>query len=295
MLSSAHDATKVEDQHMSVIDTDRAPATPSVIPLWPGSAPGSEDWNWDEQESLIPPSLRVIRNVSRPTLTAYLPDPALANGTAMIVCPGGAFHFLSIDMEGTDVARWLNARGVAAFVLKYRLMHTGDDFPAVVWRNMSDPQTMAELMKTVQPLGIADGQQAVRLVRGRATEWGYKPDRVGIMGFSAGGSVTTGVALLHDADCRPNFAAPIYTGPYPDVPVPAGAPPLFLLCAHDDNMAVTNSLRLYRDWKEAGHAAELHIYAKGGHGFGMQKLGLPTDTWIERFGDWLNIVGAYDD
>jgi acetyl esterase/lipase len=269
---------------------------PQVIPLWPAGAPGSENWMQQEQETVIPPSLKVVRNVTQPTLTAYLPDPAIANGelaagAAVIVCPGGAFHFLSIDMEGTDVARWLNARGVAAFVLKYRLICTGDDFPAVVWQNLNDENKMAALMKPIAPLVIADGQQAVRLVRQHAATWGIAPDRIGIMGFSAGGMVTANVAMLHDADSRPDFAAPIYSAGWEDVPVPVDAPPLFILCADDDDMATTNSIRLYRDWKAAGHSAELHIYSKGGHGFGMNKHDLPCDTWIERFGDWLQAQG----
>jgi len=264
---------------------------PIVLPLWPDGAPGSASWTWDEQESLIPPSLKVIRNVSRPTLTAYLPDPATANGAAAIVCPGGGFHFLSIDMEGTDVARWLTARGIAAFVLKYRLIHTGDDFPEVVWRNLGNRDTMARLMDSLAPLVIADGQQAMRLVRRRAAEWGIAQNRIGIMGFSAGGMVTMSVALQHDAESRPDFAAPIYAAGWPPTPTPADAPPLFIACAHDDDMATEHSIPLYLDWKAAGKPAELHIYAQGGHGFGMQQRGLPCDSWIERFGDWLNGLG----
>ena len=272
-----------------------APAQPEVIPLWPAGAPGSEAWTHQEQTSVIPPSLKVIRNVVQPTLTAYLPDPALANGAAVIVCPGGAWHFLSIDMEGTDVARWLNAHGVAAFVLKYRLIHTGDDFPGVVWQNLNDQTKMAALMQPLRPLVVADGQQAVRLVRRQASEWGIAPDRIGIMGFSAGGMVTVSVALQHDADSRPDFAAPIYAAPAEEVAVPANAPPLFLLCADDDDMATANSIRLYQAWRAAGHPVELHIYSKGGHGFGMTKQSLPSDTWIERFADWLRVQFASED
>ncbi len=272
---------------------DEAPRTPHVIPLWPDGAPGSEDWTWQEQETVIPPSLKVVRNVTRPTLTAYLPDSVNENRTAVVVCPGGAFHFLSIDMEGHDVARWLCARGVAAFVLKYRLIRTGDNFPAEVWERLSNREQMdgLVLMRTLTPLITADGQQAIRVVRGRAAEWGIAPNRVGIMGFSAGGSVTVNTALQHDKASRPDFAAPIYSGGWAPAPVPTDAPPLFLLCAGDDEMAVTYSLRLYADWKAAGHPVELHIYAKGGHGFGMNKQGLPSDSWIERVAEWLQAQG----
>lgn len=260
---------------------------PTIIALWPDGAPGSEGWTQQEEETLIPPSLKVVRNVAQPTLTAYLPDPALETGTAVIVCPGGGYHFLSIDMEGTDVARWLNARGIAAFVLKYRLIRTGDDFPAEVWEALGDRAVMAERMASLRPLILADGQQTVRLVRERAPEWGLAPDRIGMLGFSAGGTVTSSVAFEHDAGSRPDFAAVIYGAGRTDVPVPDDAPPLFVLCAADDQMAAPLSVRLYEDWQTAGHPAELHIYAQGGHGFGMREQGLPSDTWIERFADWL--------
>jgi acetyl esterase/lipase len=265
-----------------------------VIPLWPGGAPGSEDWTQREQVSYMPSGLKVVRDVAQPALTAYLPDPAAANGTAVIVCPGGAFHFLSIDMEGTDVARWLNARGVAAFVLKYRLLYTGDDFPEVVGRRLGDQPTMDRLMDDLRPLIHADGLQAVRVVRQRASEWGVAPDRIGMIGFSAGSSVTVSVALEHDAESRPDFAGAIYSAGFKDVPLPADAPPLFVLCAGDDAMAAPISVRLYSDWRAAGHSAELHIYSTGGHGFGMQVKGLPSDTWIERFGDWLGVLGLLE-
>ena len=267
--------------------SDATNARPQVIPLWPDAVPGSEDWDQTEQESVMPGGLRVIRNVALPTLTAYFPDPAIANGTAVIVCPGGGFHFLSIGMEGTDVATWLTARGVTAFVLKYRLLRTGDDFATQVWKNLGDQIRMAALMQPLRPLLRADGQQAVRLVRQRAAEWGIQSDRVGIMGFSAGGTVTATVALWNDAGSRPDFAAAIYSAPLEDLPVPADAPPMFLLCADDDQMASSVSLGLYSKWKAAARPVELHVYQKGGHGFGMQKLGLPTDTWIERFWEWL--------
>jgi acetyl esterase/lipase len=265
-----------------------------VIPIWPGGAPGSEDWTQQEEETVVPPDVKVVRNVTQPTLTAYLPDRSVANGTAVIVCPGGAFHLLAIDKEGTDVARWLNARGVAAFVLRYRLIRTGDRFPAEVGENLRDRDKMAALRAALQPLILADGQQAVRAVRQRAGQWGLAPDRIGMIGFSAGGTVTVSVALEHDADSRPDFAGAIYGAPRQEIHIPADAPPLFILCADDDAMASPASVRLYSDWKAAGHPVELHIYSKGGHGFGMQKQDLPSDTWIERFGDWLGAQGLLE-
>ncbi len=268
---------------------------PEIIPLWPHGAPGSEDWNQQEQEAILPSAegIKVVRNVTVPTLTAFLPDPAVASGTAVIVCPGGAFHMLAFDHEGIDVAHWLSARGVAAFVLKYRLVQTAmsdEDFVKRM-QSLAEPNKIKELTRPVEPLAIADGQQAMKVVRERAAGWGIAPDRIGMMGFSAGGRVTVGVALEHDAESLPNFAAPIYGALWEGITVPADAPPLFIALANDDELAVDPSLALYHAWRAAGHSVELHIYAQGGHGFGMRKQGLPVDRWIEQFGEWLAVEG----
>ncbi len=265
---------------------------PTVIPLWPDGAPGSEDWTQVEKEIKHPTdTIQIVVNVTQPTLTAYLPDPAVANGTAVIICPGGAYHLLAIDHEGREVAAWLTARGFAAFVLKYRLIGTGDDLMIQIRENLGDPSKRAALMQSVRPLILADAQQSIRLVRQRAAEWKIAPDRIGIMGFSAGGMVTSSVALQHASESRPDFAAVIYGAPGEAVAVPADAPPLFLLCADDDLMASTCSVQLYSTWKAAGHPVELHIYAKGGHGFGMHTQNLPSDGWIERFREWMAMLG----
>jgi len=266
-------------------------AEPQVIPLWPGGAPGSESWTQKETLSAMQSGLKVIRNVSQPTLTAYLPDPQIATGTAVIVCPGGAFHFLAYEHEGVQVAVWLNSRGIAAFMLKYRLIPTSDDFEAEVEERLSNRDKMAGPMRSLAPLILADGQQAVRLVRQRATEWGIRPDRIGIMGFSAGGGVTMAVTLNHDASSRPDFAAPVYAAHFGEIPVPIDAPPLFIVHASNDPLIPASiSTAIYSAWIAAGKPAELHIYARGGHGFGMNKLGLPMDGWIERFGEWLGVT-----
>lgn len=265
---------------------------PFVIPLWPDGAPGSERWTQVETISTMRSGLKVIRNVAQPTLTAYLPDPQRATGTAVIVCPGGAFHFLAYEHEGTQVAEWLNDRGIAAFMLKYRLIPTSDDFEAEVERRLNHREELAEQLQPIAPLILADGQQAVRLVRQRAAEWGIVANRIGIMGFSAGGGVTMAVALNYDATCRPDFAAPIYAGHFGDVPVPADAPPLFLAHASDDPLIPPAvSIAIYTAWQAAGKPAELHIYSLGGHGFGMNRQGLPVDGWIERFAEWLQAHG----
>jgi acetyl esterase/lipase len=233
---------------------------------------------------------RLVRNVSQPTLTAFLPEPAVAVGTGLVVCPGGGFHFLMIDKEGTDVARWLNARGVAVFTLKYRLVPTPDD-DAAFNQEVSDLSQRRPQMNQVRPLAIADGLQAVRVLRQQASDWGIQPDRLGIMGFSAGGSVAAGAATQYDAESRPSFAAPIYA-PWDSAPVPDDVPPLFLAAAFDDPLVDPDaSLALYSAWKAVKRPAELHIYARGAHGFGMNSQGLPSDRWIDQFWAWLRAEG----
>ncbi len=276
-------------------------AQQQVIPVWPGVAPGSENWTQKEETTGLPPlaaGSSLVRNVTQPTLTVFLPSPSTANGTAVIVCPGGGFYFLSWESEGTEVAQWLSAHGVAAFVLKYRLIDTGptkEDFGKAVtelFASISKGGGLSESMRKVMPLAVADGRQAMKVVRQHASEWGIAPDRIGLMGFSAGGIVTMGVVLEHDTGSRPNFAAPIYgAGIAEGEAAPADATPLFILCAADDTIAAAGSVATYSKWKAAGYSVELHMYAKGGHGFGMNKHGLPTDHWIERFDDWLGEQG----
>ena len=270
---------------------------PAVITLWPVGAPGSEAWLQREQETYLPSpyDVKVVRNIAQPTLTAYLPAPAVANGTAVIICPGGAFHFLSIESEGTEVAHWLCTRGVAAFVLKYRVLQTeayDEDFVKQMREIFLNREKLGERMKQAEPLAIADGKQAIKVVRKRAAEWGIVADQIGMLGFSAGGAVTVGAALQYDEESRPNFVAPIYTAPFGTaMAVPADAPSLFMVLASDDPLVAESSLPLYSAWRGAGHLAELHIYAQGGHGFGMKKQGLPSDHWIDRFADWLQSQG----
>ncbi len=248
---------------------------PLTIRLWADGEIDATPGDRPEEIAGLEGGLKVIRNVSQPALEGYLPDPALATGTAVIVCPGGAYHFLSFEHEGIEVARWLSARGIAAFMLKYRLLQTGGDFPRCVDEHLNDRERMKALVTPLYPLITADGCQAVRRVRARAAEWGIAPDRIGILGFSAGGMLALSVALHVDSTSRPDFAAPIYSAPPPDATLPANAPPLFLLCAADDDMASEVSTRFYSVWRAADRPVELHIYSKGGHGFGMRRQGLP--------------------
>ena len=269
-----------------------------VIRLYAGKAPGSENWTWDEAEnSTNQYNTRVIYNVTNPTLTAYLPSAELAMGTAVVIAPGGAFHTLSIDSEGIEVAKWLAAKGVAAFVLKYRVVRSLTNDPVAELRpKMADSQKLDAENAPVVPLAIADGKRAIEYVRQHAAEFGIQSDRIGLMGFSAGGTVTMGVGFDYKPANRPDFLAPIYpylgAGAIAKQVVPTDAPPLFVCAASDDQLRLApHSTKLYNDWIAAGKSAELHMYLKGGHGFGMRKQNLPTDTWIDRFGDWLKLNG----
>ncbi|WP_375447597.1 GDSL-type esterase/lipase family protein [uncultured Fibrella sp.] len=269
-----------------------------VVRLYAGKAPGSENWTWDEAESTQNMfNTRVIYNVATPTLTAYLPNPELATGTAVVIAPGGAFHTLSIDSEGIDVAKWLQAKGVASFVLTYRVVRSLTSDPVgELMPKMADSKKLDAENAPVVPLAIADGKRAIEYVRQHANELGVLPNRIGLMGFSAGGTVTMGVGFDYSPANRPDFLAPIYpylgAGAIAKQNVPADAPPLFVCAASDDQLGLApHSTKLYTDWLAAGKSAELHLYLKGGHGFGMRKQNLPTDAWIDRFGDWLKLNG----
>lgn len=260
-----------------------------VIPLWPAGAPGSENWTQTEETTTLPDGLPIVRNVTRPTLTVY--PAANPSGAAVIVAPGGAWHFLAIEHEGTQVAEWLAAHGITAFLLKYRLVQTGADMQKDMGAFFSNGDVRAAKMGELMPLTLADAEQSVRLVRQRAGEWGVDPARIGFMGFSAGAGVTAQAVLYTAPDGRPNFAAPIYPAIFDEVKAPADAPPLFVLCTDSDEMASRAAMLLYNAWKAVSRPIELHIYAKGDHGFGMKQLGQPVDTWIERFYDWLRGMG----
>jgi acetyl esterase/lipase len=251
-----------------------------TVPIWPGAAPGSESWTQKERQVENTPLGTVVFNVVTPTLTAYLPPKARATGTGVIIAPGGAFVALAIDLEGGDVARWLEARGIAAFVLKYRLVEKRrEGIPAMD-------------MDTAGRYGIADGIQAIRVVRRRAAEWGISPDRVGFLGFSAGAMVASGTLLQPVAAARPNFAGMIYGGPFGAMPaIPASLPPMFLAWAQDDAVALDSERRWYEALTAAGYGPEVHMYAAGGHGFGVRKQGTSSDHWIDAFYDWLRAQG----
>ncbi|MEM6320872.1 MAG: alpha/beta hydrolase [Bacteroidota bacterium] len=233
----------------------------------------------------------VVSNVSKPTMQVFRPEPAKNTGAAVVICPGGGLYGLSINSEGNDVAKWLAERGVTSFVLKYRLVPTGADATKDL---MTDGERVLLKAGNLLPLSISDGLNAIEYVRTNADAYGINKDKIGIMGFSAGGSVTMGVTYNYEPKNKPNFIVPVYAwmNILPMAETPKDAGPIFVVCASDDPLLLAPaSLDIYTAWLKAQKSAALHMYAKGGHGFGMRKQNLPSDTWIERFGEWLETEG----
>jgi endo-1,4-beta-xylanase len=257
---------------------------PQAIPLWPKGAPGSEA-RTAEAEVI---SGSNVSNVHNPTLTPYLPDADRLTGTAVIICPGGGHSKLCLGHEGYALAEWFRERGIAAFVLKYRLAREkGSTY-------------------TVQDHAMADTRRAIRLVRSRAGEWHLKADRIGILGFSAGGELAAYAAMKNDpgnkdaADpierhsSRPDFQALVYPGSSGSFKVEAGMPPVFLAAGYNDRPDIAEGLvRVYLQYKAAKIPAELHIFANAGHGFGYRHDAKPSAAagWPDRFTEWLRDSG----
>jgi len=252
-----------------------------TVSIWPGVAPGSEAWKQKEITIENTPVGTVIMDVVTPTLTAYLPEPSKATGTGVIIAPGGAFVALAITLEAVDAAKWLQQRGVAAFVLKYRTVEKkSDGIPAGLD------------LDTAGRYGIADGIQALKVVRQHASQWRVDPNRIGFLGFSAGAMVASAALIQADSAARPNFAALLYGGPFSKMPaVPAHLPPVFMAWAQDDPVALGTATRFHDALIAAGNKPEAHIYSAGGHGFGMRKQGTSSDHWIDEFYYWLEAQG----
>lgn len=277
------------------------PAGPT-LDVWPGRPPGETrtlppEADQTRANDRLVAGRPVIRlgNVSTPQLTVHRPDPRLDTGAAVLICPGGGFNILAYDLEGTEVAAWLNRLGVTGIVLKYRV-------PA------RDPSR--RWLAAVQ-----DAQRAMSLVRSKAGEWGLRTDRLGILGFSAGGATAAYTALAAErlypavdtADTvawRPDFALLIYTGGFVErgqttlsgvMPVGPSAPPMFLVHAFDDAVPVQNSLLLAAELRRQGGSAEVHVYDAGGHGYGLRPdPALPVTSWPERAAAWLGRRGLLD-
>lgn len=270
------------------------PRGPLVVDVWPGPAPGEPgplppETYLDPQ----PGGVKRLTNVSHPTLTVYRPAPDKDTGAAVVVCPGGGYNILAMDLEGDEVAAWLNSIGVTGIVLKYR-----------VPRREGTPAAR----KPIQPL--MDVQRALRLVRSKAASWGVDPHRIGVLGFSAGGHLSAAASTRYEEtvyphadevdelDARPDFAVLIYPGGMEDrneadnpvARVTARTPPMFLAHAGDDKVSPMNSVGMYSALKQAGVPAELHVYAAGGHGFGLRPGPNACSTWPKRCEEWLKAM-----
>lgn len=231
---------------------------------------------------------KVVTNVAIPRLEVYEADQP--NGTSVIVAPGGGLYGLSINSEGRDVAKWLNKQGITAFVLKYRLVPTGEDgIKEITDEGASNPAKIGERVTPVLPLSIADGLSAITYVRTNANEMKLDPNKIGFMGFSAGGAVTMGVTFNYIEENKPNFIVPVYPwmtvlGEYT---VPQDAPPMLVICASNDPLGLAKpSTDLYAAWLTNGKNTGMHMYSKGGHGFGMKTQNLASDDWISQFHKW---------
>lgn len=238
---------------------------------------------------------QVVTNVSEPTMEVFRPSEDSNTGTAVIIAPGGGLYAHSIESEGNLVGKWLAEKGITGFVLKYRLVPTGEDGVADITKlSQTNPQKIKEEVAKVIPYSIQDGLNAISHVRENAKSYGIDPEKIGFMGFSAGGAVTMGVSYHYTEDNRPDFLVPVYA--WTDamaVQTPKeDTPPMLIICASDDPLDLAKgSVELYSSMLNAGKTVGLHMYSKGGHGFGMRKNGLPSDTWIERFYDWSIVEG----
>ena len=270
------------------------PEDAKAIALYDGVAPGSEGVDLKEVWRNAGTE-RWATNVTVPTLLPVLPDNPDTTRAAVIVVPGGGFQFVSMDNEGYPIAEWLAARGVAAFVLKYRTMETPADqaeftaFMSALW----NPQPGDPRVDVTQgiPLAVADAQTALDLVREKSDAWGYDADKIGMVGFSAGAMTTLGVTLsASDTAPKPGFIGYIY-GPMVAADVPEGAPPMFNAIAADDPLFQGQGFGLIESWQAAGSPVELHYYQSGGHGFGSYKRGVPSDGWFDQFVLWMEAQG----
>jgi acetyl esterase/lipase len=286
--------------------TASAADKPEVLDLWPGKAPdetgtiGAEyvrmSPKLDRKQVEVTESTRMITNVTRPTLSVYRPAKEKDTGTAVIICPGGGYWNLYWELEGEEVAAWLNSIGVTGIILKYRV-----------------PRRPGEPEREPARRPLQDSQRAVRLVRSKAKEWGIAADRIGIVGFSAGGHLAIATATsfekstyepvdeIDKLSCRPDFAIPVYSGYLkakdkdelaPGLSVPKGTPPVFLVHGGADIISdPEHSVVMYQALKRAGVAAELHIYANAAHDFGVRKVDNPCSAWTQSCAAWMRQQG----
>lgn len=271
------------------------------MPLWPGAAPDARSVTEPETLATNTKDLvagrpwAYVSNVSRPTLTVYSPK-GKNTGAAVVVFPGGGYQILAIDLEGTEICDWLTSRGITAVLLKYRV----------------PTERVGPYRES--PLALQDAQRAVGLVHFHAAEWHIDPHKIGVIGFSAGGHMVAAVSTHFDkrsypavdaADkesCRPDFAVALYPGHLwidgknfelnPNAPVTRQTPPTFLLQAEDDPVdSVNNSLVYFAALKKAGVPVEMHLYAQGGHAFGLRRTKFPITDWPQLVETWLGTIG----
>jgi endo-1,4-beta-xylanase len=264
-----------------------AATEPPVVFLWPNGAPGSQEQTAPETVRTTPQGEHVIASVHRPSITVYLPSKETSTGAAVIIAPGGGHSELWTDHEGFNVAQWLSAHGVAGLVLKYRLAREKGS------------------SCKIEIESLADTQRAIRLARSRASEWGISPDRVGVMGFSAGGELAALAATQFDTgneasqdlidrlSSKPSFQALIYPAIPVDMKLSKETPPAFLACGENDRQNISQGLpELYLALKKAGAIAELHVYTGVGHGFGVRPgTKGPVADWPNRFIEWMDVRG----
>jgi acetyl esterase/lipase len=264
-----------------------AEAETPVVYLWPDGAPGSEGKTGEEKVQIQPAGDHVVSNVHKPSLTVYLPAKSNATGAGIVIAPGGGHSALWMDHEGYNIAQWLQEHGIAGFVLKYRLARE------------------KESTYTVDGTSLQDTQRAIKLVKSRAAEWGIDPERIGVIGFSAGGELAA-LAATHVDEGKADAADPIdrlsskvgffglmYPAIPKDMPLSKDMPPSFLVCGENDRQNIAQGLpELYVAIKKAGGQAELHVYTKVGHGFGVRPTTKgPVAQWPQRFYEWMGSRG----
>jgi acetyl esterase/lipase len=272
-------------------------AEPSTLDVWPGPAPGEKGKFGPERTQPQKPGdkpVKLLTDISHPTLTVYRPARDKDTGAAVLIAPGGGYNILAWDLEGEEVARWLNSIGVTGIILKYR-----------VPRREGTPRDQPPVQ------ALMDAQRAMSLVRSKASEWGLDQRRIGMLGFSAGGHLTAWTSTQHEGrayptvdqvdavSCRPDFAVLIYPGGMdrkgdassPIAHVTAATPPMFLAHAADDPVSCRNSVEMFLALKDAKVKAELHVYTSGGHGFGLRPSDHPCSSWPKRCEEWLRDQG----
>lgn len=264
----------------------------AIIALYPKGAAAPLDV--PESRDTLETGETMLFNVSEPTLELFRPAPGTANGTAVIIAPGGGFVGLGYEAGGTDVARRLVQRGITALVLKYRTIQSPDDATHMPALHMQEMEAIMARAKSGEPAQVSpfagekhaveDGARAMAIVRERASEWGINPARIGFIGFSSGAFLAVDLAI-GDKAARPDFVGLIYGGLR--TPVPTDASPAFIAAAADDDYMPGDAVQLYTAWRKAGVPAELHVYERGGHGFDLKPKGTTSDHWFDELVWWM--------